>query len=451
MVTRVQTLRSSTSGAVPAAATRAAGELWTNFPDLQLGVIDASRTAQKLIAVRFFSATAIYAAGDFVIQAGKLYFATGAVPAGAFNAAQWTQVAALTDIPALYVLPTASTTVLGGVKVDGATITISSGVISSAGLVTVSATAPSPVQNGALWYDLVGGQLYVWMNDGSSSQWVVAVNQSLGGVYLPMTGGVLTGPLTLSADAVSALQPVTLRQLPVAATTTPLMDGTAAAGSSVAWSRGDHVHPSDTSLAPLANPNFSGIVKTPALTIQVGTSYIGPGNALITAENASGNAAFFYNSGNGGAAVTFRTQQTATNYAIFQWSNSGTGVGYISTNGTATTYGTSSDYRLKTVHGDASALVGAMLDSVPVHDAEFKAGAAIKAAEGNEHCYRYPMFLAHELQAACPWAVVGAKDAENDDGSIAPQQVDASHVVAVLWAEVRNLRVRVAQLEGGVR
>ena len=39
----------------------------------------------------------------------------------------------LTGIPAAYSLPTASTTVLGGVKIDGTTITIADGVISSAG------------------------------------------------------------------------------------------------------------------------------------------------------------------------------------------------------------------------------------------------------------------------------------------------------------------------------
>lgn len=38
-----------------------------------------------------------------------------------------------TDIPAPYTLPTASTSTLGGVKVDGSTITISDGVISSVG------------------------------------------------------------------------------------------------------------------------------------------------------------------------------------------------------------------------------------------------------------------------------------------------------------------------------
>ena len=68
MTTRQQILRSSTPGQVPAAGTRMPGEMWTTFPDLQIGVIDASRNAQRLIAVRYFSAAANYVAGDFVIR-----------------------------------------------------------------------------------------------------------------------------------------------------------------------------------------------------------------------------------------------------------------------------------------------------------------------------------------------------------------------------------------------
>src|SRR4029077_19331859 len=97
MTTRTQILRSSTAGPQPAAGTRAPGELWTTFPDLQLGVIDASKNAQKLIAVRYFSASANYATGDFVVQAGALYAAQGEIPAGAFNASQWTRIGAATD------------------------------------------------------------------------------------------------------------------------------------------------------------------------------------------------------------------------------------------------------------------------------------------------------------------------------------------------------------------
>jgi len=51
--------------------------------------------------------------------------------------------------------------------------------------------------------------------------------------------------------------------VPAASSATPLMDGTAAAGSSTSWSRGDHVHPIDTSRAPLASPVFTGDPQAP--------------------------------------------------------------------------------------------------------------------------------------------------------------------------------------------
>jgi hypothetical protein len=42
--------------------------------------------------------------------------------------------------------------------------------------VTVSDVPPSAPVSGDLWWDSVGGQMYVWFNDGNSSQWVIAVN-----------------------------------------------------------------------------------------------------------------------------------------------------------------------------------------------------------------------------------------------------------------------------------
>ena len=98
MTTRIQALRSSTTQAVPAAGTRLPGELWTNFPDLQMGVIDASKNAQKLIAVRYFSTAANYAANDMVVQSGAIYLANGAVTAGAFTPGQWTKIASVSDL-----------------------------------------------------------------------------------------------------------------------------------------------------------------------------------------------------------------------------------------------------------------------------------------------------------------------------------------------------------------
>lgn len=80
-------------------------------------------------------------------------------------------------------------------------------------IATVSATPPSLPQPGSLWFDTVGAQLYVYFNDGTSSQWVAASNPpgglndaaSDGQTYgrmnaawspaLPLSGGTLTGPL----------------------------------------------------------------------------------------------------------------------------------------------------------------------------------------------------------------------------------------------------------------
>ena len=211
MTTRGQNLRSSTPGQIPAAGTRQPGEIWMNFPDKQLGIIDTTKTAQKMLAVRFFSTSASYVAGEFVVQAGGVWVAKGAVPAGAFTPSQWNELAYLTDIPALYVLPVATTTTLGGVKPDGVTVQADvNGVLTSVGLVSVGTAPPTPVQPGALWYDLISGQLYVYANDGTSNQWVIAVNQNIGGgVFLPMTGGTLTGPLTLAADPTTPLMAAT--------------------------------------------------------------------------------------------------------------------------------------------------------------------------------------------------------------------------------------------------
>lgn len=57
----------------------------------------------------------------------------------------------------------------------------------------------------------------------------------------------------------------TAASVPIATTTTPKMDGTAAVGSETKWAKGDHVHPTDTSRAPIASPTFTGTVTLPTV------------------------------------------------------------------------------------------------------------------------------------------------------------------------------------------
>ena len=53
---------------------------------------------------------------------------------------------------------------------------------------------------------------------------------------------------------------------PGPSSSTPAMDGTGAAGTATVYARGDHVHPTDTSRAPLASPTFTGDPKAPTPT-----------------------------------------------------------------------------------------------------------------------------------------------------------------------------------------
>jgi hypothetical protein len=90
LTNRVQTQRSTVTGSRPTG--RAPGELYSNWADLQLGVVDESGKPDDLIAIRFFSAQANYVPGDLVVQAGVVYQALVAITAGSFNPAQWAKI-----------------------------------------------------------------------------------------------------------------------------------------------------------------------------------------------------------------------------------------------------------------------------------------------------------------------------------------------------------------------
>lgn len=65
--------------------------------------------------------------------------------------------------------------------------------------------------------------------------------------------------ITIASGVISGVSPAPYGSLPA-------MDGTANAGAVSAWSRGDHVHPIDTSRAPLASPALTGAPTAPTPT-----------------------------------------------------------------------------------------------------------------------------------------------------------------------------------------
>jgi hypothetical protein len=112
-------------------------------------------------------------------------------------------------------------------------------------------------------------------------------NVSVGG-NLTVTGSVSF----TSTAATATTQAVDNNSLSVATTAfvvgqagaaTPNANGTAAVGTSLRYSRQDHVHPADTTRAPLASPTFTGTPVVPSLN---GGQLAGLRNRIINGEVA---------------------------------------------------------------------------------------------------------------------------------------------------------------------
>jgi hypothetical protein len=128
---------------------------------------------------------------------------------------------------------------------------------------------------------------------------------------------------------------------------------------------------------------------------------------------------------------------------LIRWINGNGVVGGIVVNGSATTYSTSSDYRLKE---NVAPMTGALAKVTQLKPVTYTWKADGSSGQG---------FIAHELQAIVPDAVTGEKDSVDDDGNIKPQGVDTSFLVATLTAAIQELNakveaqaVRIAELEG---
>jgi len=151
----------------------------------------------------------------------------------------------------------------------------------------------------------------------------------------------------------------------------------------------------------------------------------------VTAQSASANGNF----------VSNNTAGSGTRYHCVFYEN-GTERGSVTSNGSTTSYVTSSDYRLKE---DIASMTGALAKVAALKPVTYKWKSTGEAGEG---------FIAHELAEVCPDAVIGEKDALNEDGSIKAQGIDTSFLVATLTAAIKeqqalinDLRARVAALE----
>ena len=151
------------------------------------------------------------------------------------------------------------------------------------------------------------------------------------------------------------------------------------------------------------------------------------GDLLVGTTSSAGRITVLADSGNNVAAFRSAGAVSATRFARFDV-NTSTEVGSIQYNGTGTSYITTSDYRLKE---NIAPMTGALAKVALLKPCSYTWKSNGERDEG---------FIAHELAEVCPRAVSGEKDAFNEDGSIKPQGIDTSFLVATLTAAIQELK-----------
>jgi hypothetical protein len=168
------------------------------------------------------------------------------------------------------------------------------------------------------------------------------------------------------------------------------------------------------------------------------------GHVLIGCTSLPGGStkgAGFYITGTDTEYLSSINTTASKNHIIFY--NPNGAVGTIATNGSATAYNTSSDYRLKE-------------NVTPVTDGITRL-QQLKPSRFNfiaDPDTTVDGFIAHEAQAVVPECVTGTKDEVDNEGNPIYQGIDQSKLVPLLTAalqeaigEIESLKARVAALE----
>ena len=174
------------------------------------------------------------------------------------------------------------------------------------------------------------------------------------------------------------------------------------------------------------------------------------GNLLVgkTSSNAANTGAELQSGAGGNAAVigtadgqfALLLNRLTSNGSIADFRRSGTSVGSVSVTTTATTYNTSSDYRLKDITG-------------PVTGAkEFIMALQPKQGTWKLDGSRFVGFVAHEFQEVSPLSVTGEKDAVDENGEPIYQAMQASspEVIANLVSLLQEQQAIIQQLQADV-
>ena len=215
---------------------------------------------------------------------------------------------------------------------------------------------------------------------------------------------------------------------------------------------------SDVGITKIATRNIrfdSAPTAGTGITVNIGTNanqnstFVVNGNALIgkTATNslatigvelqANGTTFITKTHPDGGGAGLYVNRLNVNGATVLFYKDT-TEVGNIAVTGSATSYNSGSDYRLK---NDIQPLTNALQKVALLKPSTWTWKADDTYGDG---------FIAHELSEVCPSAVTGEKDAVNEDGTIRPQGVDTSFLVATLTAAIQEQQALITQLQADV-
>ena len=171
----------------------------------------------------------------------------------------------------------------------------------------------------------------------------------------------------------------------------------------------------------------------------VGASIFGNGCTTATANLPSFAG---INSINNGSTVAFNfgVPTTTSNTNLGNFFNGNGQVGSITVNASATSYNTSSDYRLKNITGPITGAKDFILALKPKQGTWKVDGSAFVG------------FLAHEFQEVSPLSVSGEKDAVDADGKPIMQtmQASSSEVIANIVSLLQEQQAIITQLQADV-
>jgi hypothetical protein len=159
-------------------------------------------------------------------------------------------------------------------------------------------------------------------------------------------------------------------------------------------------------------------------------------NERVSIAAAGGNAAIGIQTQTGvGLSINMQGQASGT---LVRFNSTDAARGTISTNGSTVAYNTSSDYRLKE---NIAPMTGALAIVDQLKPCTYVWKSTGELSQG---------FIAHELAEVVPDCVTGEKDAVNEDGSIDPQGIDTSFLVATLTAAIQEQQAIITDLKARI-